>query len=62
MPHLVNYRWPGNVRELENVTERLVLLCRSDEVGVADLPAQHPAAPDVARTCYSRSREQPRLD
>jgi DNA-binding NtrC family response regulator len=35
---LVNYRWPGNVRELENVIERLVLLCRSEEVGVSDLP------------------------
>ena len=49
MPLLVNYRWPGNVRELENVTERLVLLCRSDEVGVADLPAnirQRRASPE----------------
>jgi DNA-binding NtrC family response regulator len=47
MPCLVNYRWPGNVRELENVIERLVLLCRGDEVGVADLPAnirqRHPS-------------------
>ena len=39
MPYLVNYRWPGNVREVENVIERLVLLCRSDEIGVSDLPA-----------------------
>jgi len=39
MPCLVNHRWPGNVRELENVIERLVLLCRGDEVDVTDLPA-----------------------
>ena len=38
MPYLLNYRWPGNVRELENVMERLVLLSRSDEVTMADLP------------------------
>jgi two-component system NtrC family response regulator len=38
MPYLLNYRWPGNVRELQNVVERLVLLSRSDEVTVADLP------------------------
>jgi two-component system NtrC family response regulator len=38
MPYLLNYRWPGNVRELENLMERLVLLSRSDEVTVADLP------------------------
>ncbi len=39
LPHLISYRWPGNIRELENVIERLVLLCRSDEVSMADLPA-----------------------
>jgi two-component system NtrC family response regulator len=39
MPHFVNYRWPGNIRELENVIERLVLLCRGDEVTMGDLPA-----------------------
>jgi DNA-binding NtrC family response regulator len=51
MPYLVNYRWPGNVRELENVIERLVLLCRSDEISVSDLPAnirqRHPS-PEAA--------------
>ena len=38
MSYLLTYRWPGNVRELENVMERLVLLSRSDEVTIADLP------------------------
>jgi DNA-binding NtrC family response regulator len=38
MPYLLNHRWPGNVRELENVIERLVLLSRTDEVTLADLP------------------------
>ena len=38
MPHLLNHRWPGNVRELENIIERMVLLCRSDEITVTDLP------------------------
>jgi two-component system NtrC family response regulator len=38
MPTLLSYRWPGNVRELENIMERLVLLSRSDEVTLADLP------------------------
>jgi two-component system NtrC family response regulator len=56
MPYLVNYRWPGNVRELENVIERLVLLCRSDEVGLPDLPAnvrqRHPS-PEPAATALA---------
>jgi two-component system response regulator HydG len=36
---LGDYAWPGNVRELEHVVERLVVLGRAPEVGVADLPA-----------------------
>jgi two-component system response regulator HydG len=35
---LVDYSWPGNVRELENVIERAAVLCRSDTLGLADLP------------------------
>jgi DNA-binding NtrC family response regulator len=38
MPYFTNYSWPGNVRELQNVIEWLVLMSRSDEVTVADLP------------------------
>ena len=35
---LLAYMWPGNVRELEHVIERAVLVARSREVTVADLP------------------------
>jgi two-component system NtrC family response regulator len=45
MKCLINYRWPGNVRELENLLERLVLLARTEEVGVGDLPANIRNAP-----------------
>ena len=38
MDALCSYAWPGNVRELEHLIERLVLLCRGDEVSLADLP------------------------
>ncbi|MCW3806543.1 sigma-54-dependent transcriptional regulator [Plebeiibacterium marinum] len=33
-----NYEWPGNLRELRNVIRRAVLLCRGDEITVAELP------------------------
>lgn len=36
--HFLQYTWPGNVRELENAIERMVLLARSSEVAVSDLP------------------------
>ena len=38
MKALDAYDWPGNVRELENTIERAVVLCRSDVVGIEDLP------------------------
>ena len=34
------YDWPGNVRELKNALERSLVLCRGEEIGVEDLPAE----------------------
>jgi two-component system, NtrC family, nitrogen regulation response regulator NtrX len=34
------YDWPGNVRELKNALERSLVLCRGDEIGIADLPEE----------------------
>jgi DNA-binding NtrC family response regulator len=36
--------WPGNVRELKNACERMVILCRGEEVSGEDLPPL-PAVP-----------------
>ena len=38
---LRTYPWPGNVRELRNVVENMVLFCRTDELTLADLPAEY---------------------
>ncbi len=38
LERLLDHRWPGNVRELEHLVERLVLLGRSSEVQVEELP------------------------
>jgi DNA-binding NtrC family response regulator len=37
-PFFCSYRWPGNVGELEQVIDRIVAFCRSDQVAVSDLP------------------------
>jgi two-component system response regulator HydG len=41
---LLGYTWPGNVRELQNCIERAVALCRTEQIGVDDLP-------EPIRTC-----------
>src|SRR5271165_3758266 len=40
MAAIERYDWPGNVRELKNALERSLVLCRGDEIGVADLPEE----------------------
>jgi DNA-binding NtrC family response regulator len=46
MSMLMGADWPGNVRELENVIERGVVLCRSDQIQAQDLkPDPAPADP-----------------
>src|ERR1700722_18273184 len=34
------YDWPGNVRELKNALERSLVLCRGEEIDLADLPEE----------------------
>jgi formate hydrogenlyase transcriptional activator len=34
LAHFQSYAWPGNIRELQNVIERSVILCDSDEFSV----------------------------
>jgi two-component system nitrogen regulation response regulator NtrX len=36
---LAAFPWPGNVRELQNAAERLVIMARGREIGLADLEA-----------------------
>jgi Nif-specific regulatory protein len=45
LDRLSAYHWPGNVRELENVIERAMVLCGSDQIGQEDLPPQIASGP-----------------
>ncbi|MEJ2282725.1 MAG: sigma-54 dependent transcriptional regulator [Desulfobacterales bacterium] len=38
MQALCSYDWPGNVRELMNVIERAMLLCKTNEIRMEELP------------------------
>lgn len=41
---LARYAWPGNVREVANLLEHAVVVSRSDEVRLEDLPDRLAAA------------------
>jgi DNA-binding NtrC family response regulator len=49
MSMLMGADWPGNVRELENVIERGVVLCRSDQIHAEDLKADPPPGTPLHR-------------
>jgi DNA-binding NtrC family response regulator len=35
---LISFSWPGNVREVENMTERLVVMSRGNQIDASDIP------------------------
>ncbi|MEI6433688.1 MAG: sigma-54 dependent transcriptional regulator [Bacteroidota bacterium] len=37
---LLNYEFPGNVRELRNMTERAIILCKGNVIGINDFPVK----------------------
>ncbi|MCX6278601.1 MAG: sigma-54 dependent transcriptional regulator [Bacteroidetes bacterium] len=37
---LLNYDFPGNVRELRNMTERAIILCKGNVIGINDFPVK----------------------
>ena len=40
--------WPGNIRQLRNAIERAVILTKTDEITLSDLPADVAIAPQMA--------------
>ena len=62
MATLARYSWPGNVRELENMVQRLVVLNRSGEIRLEDLPAPlRQSATTAARGAPGTLQEVERL-
>lgn len=58
MTALCRYDWPGNIRELMNVIERSMLLCRTGEITMENLPSVfHAGSIDSGR--QARERQAP---
>ena len=47
---LKNYYFPGNVRELRNITERAIIFCKGDRLGVDDFLIKSVATPAFLAT------------
>ena len=62
MQHLETHPLPGNIRELQNIIERAILLGKSTEIQVDDLPEAtgytRSVAADSARSAKSSTRPQ----
>ena len=43
-------RWPGNIRELRNCVENMVVLCRTGEIGLENVPV------NIRESSTSRTR------
>jgi formate hydrogenlyase transcriptional activator len=58
LERLRSYPWPGNVRELQNVIERSVILCDSDEFEVDEswLPVERAAPRALTKTLAAHER------
>jgi DNA-binding NtrC family response regulator len=54
----MKYDFPGNVRELENMIERAVILCRSTQITLDDLPPNIFMPNDVFQQQSSGGLEQ----
>ncbi|MFH1278223.1 MAG: sigma-54 dependent transcriptional regulator [Candidatus Eisenbacteria bacterium] len=50
--------WPGNVRELQNAAERLVIMARGREIGLADLERAGLFAPPAPQRSAGRGAER----
>jgi DNA-binding NtrC family response regulator len=52
---LLAYDWPGNVRELRNTVEQMVVLARTPQLTVRDVPATVRGAADLTKVPVVRS-------
>jgi transcriptional regulator with PAS, ATPase and Fis domain len=62
-----DHDWPGNIRELENLTERLVLMAKGEQIVMEDVPAElieaveaaaQTASPDEKKSIKDLIREK----
>ncbi|MGE5538971.1 MAG: sigma-54-dependent transcriptional regulator [Gemmatimonas sp.] len=55
---MASYGWPGNIRELQNCVERAVIVARSEQIDVADLPPYLFDRPSDARAALPSNLDE----
>jgi DNA-binding NtrC family response regulator len=56
---LLHYEWPGNIRELENLTERMMLLAKDNQITLREIPSEFEEAIDKVKTMPADSDKKP---
>jgi len=56
---LRRYEWPGNIRELENLIERMMLLARSNQITLQEIPAEFKDAANKVAVSLDEGGDKP---
>ena len=56
---LRQHNWPGNIRELENVLERTILFCSTNQIEASDLPDELPQGLGISASLAPRGDATP---
>jgi DNA-binding NtrC family response regulator len=62
LEHLKSYSWPGNIRELQNIVERSIIICDTEEFSVDESWLSNEVAPRRSISIDLESQEKKTIE